>query len=134
MAGRSTESLDLMPNESRGSRVAAVVLFGIAGAVPLGIWAIFLFGVEPEQWRSSLEFGLSAENEVRPYFILVSVAAVFSLVAAILVAFQRRRAVLRAVLLGGVAQVVAYAVAGGWVMSLVAAMPLWWAYKVQHEV
>lgn len=117
----------------RSSRITAVALFTIAGVVPIGIWVVYLFGVNPEGWRGSLEFALFAESEARPFFVLITTASIFSLLAALVMAIQRRRVVLKVVLVGGVIQTIAYAIAGGWFLAFLAASPLWWAYKVQHE-
>ena len=97
-------------------------------------WGIYLFGVNGEAWRSSLESALSADNEYRVFFVVMGVAGLFSLVALAVVAIARRRLLLRSVLIGGVAQSIAYAVLGGWFLAFLSAMPLWWVYKVEHEV
>ncbi len=101
--------------------------------MPLGIWYLYLFAVDPASWRQSLEYAFSPESNSRAFFVLITVASIFSAVAAVVVAVQSHRQILRAALVGGIVQAAAYAVAGSWVLAAVAAMPLWWVYKVQHE-
>ena len=97
-------------------------------------WGTYLFGVNAEAWRGSLEYALSPENEYRALFILMAGAGIFSLVALGIVAFARSRMVLRGVLIGGVVQFITYAVFGAWFLAFLAAMPLWWVHRVEHEV
>jgi hypothetical protein len=134
VAGRSTESLDLMPKLEMSSRVAAASFF-LMSAVASGLaWGTYLFGVNAEAWRGSLEYALSPENEYRAFFILMAGAGVFSLVALGIAAFAHSRTVLRVVLIGGVIQSITYAVFGAWFLAFLAATPLWWVHKVEHEV
>jgi len=123
-----------MPKVDRWPRIFAATWFFLAAAGPAGAWLIYLFGVTPELWQQSLSYALSAENEHRLLFAAMAVAALFSFLAFVSVLFVRAKTILRAVLVGGCAQLATYLVFGAWFWAFVAAMPLWWLYKVQHEV
>jgi hypothetical protein len=104
-------------------------------AVASGIaWGLYLFYESGGAWRSLLEYALSKENEDRALFVVMGIAGVFSLVALAVVAFARGKLLLRSILVGGVVQAIAYAILGGWFLAFLSAMPLWWVYKVQHEI
>ncbi|HZZ91029.1 MAG TPA: hypothetical protein VFE23_00610 [Usitatibacter sp.] len=123
-----------MAKFERQSRILASAAFFLAAAAPGGAWFIYLFGVTPELWRQSLTYALSQENEYRVLFVTMALATVFSALAFVVVLLSRRKNLLRAVLIGGVAQAAAYALLGGWFLLFISVMPLPWAYKVQHEV
>lgn len=123
-----------MPKLNRSHRIAASALFLAAAAGPFLAWGIYLFGVNASGWKGALDSALSTENEFWFFFVLLAVGGVFSLISAIIVAVQTRRLFLRGVLIGGIVQALAYAAVGAWFLSFAAASPLWFAYKVQHEV
>ena len=115
-------------------RVAASVLFLMAAAGPIVAWGTYLFGGGYRDWRNLLESALSAENEYLYFFVLLLIGGVFSLISAVIVAVQRRRVLLRAVVVGGIVQSLVYAAVGAWFLSFAAVAPLWFTYKVGHEV
>ena len=123
-----------MSKVNRPYRIAASALFLMAAASPILAWGGYLFAVDPSNWSQSLEYSLSSENDARYFFVILAIAAVFSLTAAFVVAVQKRRYIVRGVLVGGVVQCLAYAAVGAWFLSIVAASPLWWVYKLQHEI
>ena len=123
-----------MSKLDKSYRVAASALFLLAAAGPIAAWITYLFGANASGWRSALESALSSKNEFRFFFVLLAVGGFFSLISAVVVAVQRRRLILRGVVIGGIVQTLAYAAVGAWFLSFVAASPLWWAYKVEHEV
>jgi hypothetical protein len=123
-----------MPRVEVLSRVTAAAFFlmsALASGIALGL---YLFYENGGAWRSLLEYALSKDNEDRALFVVMGIAGVFSLIALAVVAFARGRLILRSILIGGVVQSIAYAVLGGWFLALLSAMPLWWVYKVQHEI
>jgi hypothetical protein len=123
-----------MSKLDKSYRVAASALFLMAAVGPFLAWGTYLFGGNYSNWRGLLESALSAENEFRFFFVLRAIGGLFSLVSAIIVAVQRRHLLLLGVIVGGIVQTLAYAVVGAWFLSFVAASPLWFAYKVEHEV
>src|SRR5205809_8086125 len=92
-------------------RVAAGGLFILAGCLPAGTWIIFLFAGNSGSltWVRSLEFALSAENEIRWFFVTLAVSSVFSFAAgAFLLLKPLSRVVLKVLLVGGIAQLLVY--------------------------
>lgn len=106
----------------------------MAATGPILAWGGYLFAVDASNWKSSLEYSLSSENETRYFFVVLAIGAAFSLAATFVVALQSRRLLVHGILVGGVVQCLAYAAVGAWFLSFVAAPPLWWVYKVQHEI
>ena len=125
-----------MNNFLRSPRKVATGFFLLAAMVPIGIWIVYLFvgNTEISGWLERMSYAFSSENDGQYFFILISVTVVFSFVAAFAVALQRHRAVLRVLIVGGVAQAVALAMVGAWTLAFVAALPLWWLFRAQHEV
>jgi hypothetical protein len=129
---RLNGSLDLMPKLHISNKLTAAALLLIAAAVPIGIWVVLL--TVPDWDPAFVTYAFSEQNEGRWFFVLFTASAVVSLVAAVVVAFTRRRSVLASVLALSLAQAAAFIVAGGWLLGLFAGAPAYWLYRAQHEV
>jgi hypothetical protein len=123
-----------MPNSQRQWRVLGTASFVLAAAAPLGALAIYLFAVTPQLWQQSLSYAYSNENQYRAFFVVLAAAGVFSAIAVGIIAVVRRKAVLRTILALSIAQVAAYAVFEAWFLTFIAALSVWCAFMVQHEV
>jgi hypothetical protein len=100
--------------------------------VPIGIWVILFTAPAPD--LSFTSYAFSEQNEHRWFFAVITVSAIVSLIACVVVAFTRRRAVLKSVLIASVVQTLALAASGAWLIAVFAGAPAWWLYRAQHEV
>ena len=114
-------------------RWTAAVLLGMATVFPAGIVSLHLF-YGSSDWQHEFSVAMAPESPIRYIFPLSIAGAVVSFAAAITVAVIRQRAVLRLTLFLTISLTVAYAVFSAWSLVLISALPLWWVYKLQHEV
>ena len=121
-----------MPKVHISNKATAAALLLVAASVPIGIWVVLLTVPEPDLAFASYAF--SEENEGRWFFVLLTASALLSLVAAVVVAFTRRRSVLASILALSLTQAAAFIVVGGWLLGLFAGAPAFWLYRARHEV
>ena len=123
-----------MPTNQRQWRILGSASFLLTAAAPLGAFAIYLFAVTPELWRTSLAYAASPQNEYLAQFTVMAVAGVLSVAALATILVARRKSILRGVLVAAIAQLSAYLAYGAWFLALISVMPVCCAYMVQHEV
>jgi hypothetical protein len=102
----------------------------MAAVLPAGILLRYLFTAEPADWRHRLEVAMEPEGGTGVRFVVLASGAAVSTIAACVVALSKHRLVLRGAFACATALSLTYAAMGMWLLVLVSALPLWWAYKV----
>ena len=114
----------------RADRWTAAVLLLMAAILPAGMLYLYLFSSESVGWRHALDVAMAPDSGAREQFILLGIGAALSAIAAATISLARHRLVLRTLFFSASALTLCYALTGMWLLVLVSALPLWWAYKV----
>ena len=126
-----TRTLDLMHTIApRADRWTAVTLLAMAAVLPGGMLFLYLFTTRPIDPWHRLEIAMASDSGARVQFVLLFVGVAVSSLAAGTMAISKNRVALRAAFAIAVVLALSYVVTGMWLLAFVAALPLWWAYKV----